>query len=189
MKKYLILLTALSLSTGAFADNLVNGPYVAGHVGFDYTDYKAKGSKTEDDTRFAWDMALGLRVRSLRAEVEWANTTRSHLKTSRTEQQRYMAQFYYDFPLRSVIRPFLNVGAGAAYTETTYRPKNKVSKHSDDTTFCWNAGAGLGLNLNRYFSFDVGYRYIDAGRPNFGKGIPATKITHHEAYTGLRVTF
>ena len=187
MKKLLFLLAALTISSTVQAANLTNGPYLAGHVGFDYTDYKA-GDVKDDDTRFAWDVAFGVRVRNVRTEAQWANTTRGSIKDTDVEQQRYMAQFYYDLPIRSVVRPFLNAGLGAAYTEITYKNGNK-KKTADDTTFCWNVGAGIGINVTRYFSFDIGYRYIDAGRAKFKKEADSMRARSHEGYAGVRFTF
>ena len=188
MKKALFIGLLLASSV-ACAGEYRNGPYVAGHIGFDATSYKAGGEK-ENQTRMLWDVALGARSRSVRAEFEWANTTRAHIEDAYIEQQRYMGQFYYDIPLRpSAVRPFLNAGLGMAYTELSSLKGNGKREKSDKSTFCWNVGAGLGINVNKWLSFDLGYRYIDAGRPKFFDAEEGTKIRHHEGYTGVRVTF
>ena len=183
MFKKLAFLVLLASSTATWADALTNGPYLAGHLGAAHTTYTTDGEK-ESDTRLRWDVALGARIRAFRFEAQFAETLRAKLKEARVNQQRYMAQFYYDFPLRSVVRPFLNAGLGASYAEV-----NSGGKKSDDTTFCWNVGAGLGLNLTRMISFDIGYRYINAGRPKFFDDAVSTKIQHHEGYAGIRFTF
>ena len=177
------------MSSVAWAGEYRNGPYLGGHIGFDAGSYKTDGEK-KNDTRMVWDLVLGARSRSIRAEFELANTSRAHIEEAYVEQQRYMAQFYYDIPLRpSAIRPFLNAGLGAAHTELSVPMGNGKREKSDKSTFCWNAGAGLGINVNKWLSFDLGYRYIDAGSPKFFDADEGTKIRHHEGYTGVRVTF
>ena len=159
--------------------------------GAENTHFKADGEK-EHDTSFAFLMAFGVRVKSFRAEFEWANISRNRLKHGPKErtsydQQRYMAQFYYDFPLRSAFRPYLNVGAGAAYTDVSYRYYN-THDTDNDTTVAWNAGAGLGINVTRAWSFDLGYRYVDSGKLKAFDDA-TVKVRSHEGYMGIRYTF
>ncbi len=190
MKKTLLLITCLLLSTGASAA-LKNGPYIASRIGADYIQFKSAG-KEENDTRFIWDLALGARLKKFRGEIEWVDVPRSHIKEKdydfEMEQQRYMLQLYYDFPIRSAIRPFVNVGAGASYAEVTSKGYG-ISKSDDDTTFTWNAGLGFGVNVTRHLSFDLGYRYIDAGKPKFYSVSDSLKVRNHEGYFGIRYTF
>ena len=190
MKKTLLCITFLLLSSSASAA-LRNGPYLAGRVGADYIQFRTEDEK-ENDTCFMWDVAFGARLKNFRGEIEWANTPRSHLKNEymdiETEQQRYMLQLYYDFPVRSAVRPFVNVGAGASYIELSSKDYD-LPETVDDTTFSWNVGAGLGLNVTRHLSFDLGYRYIDLGKPKFYKDAESVKIRNHEGYFGIRYTF
>lgn len=186
MKKFSILLGALLLATTAHAETLVSGPYVALHGGLDNARFKAD-SKRDHDTTIAFLPAAGIRVKAFRAEFQWADIARSKLENVNYHQQRYMAQFYYELPLRSKFRPFLNVGCGASYVESNYR-KNRVRKSGDDTTFAWNAGAGITFNWTRMLSFDLGYRYVDAGKARLYDDTDV-KIQNHEGYFGVRLTF
>ena len=180
------LITLLGLSLGANAAPLVNGPYLALRGGADFMHFSSDADHG-NKTTFALLIAAGLRVKSLRAEFEWANSSHAHIKNTEFEQQRYMAQFYYDFPLRSVFRPYLNLGVGAAYTDTSYK-RFSTYKRKDDTSFAWNGGAGIGLNLTRAWSFDLGYRYIDSGKFKAYDSI-SVRNRNHEAYFGSRFTF
>lgn len=189
MKKYVAFLAVLMMPFIACAGNTRNGPYLGGHVGFDASTYKSESDK-ENDTRFMWDVALGARARSVRVELELANTMQAHLDDVKMEQFRYMAQFYYDIRARrSAVYPFINVGLGVASTDMILSEAGYKDKKDDDATFCWNVGAGIGLDVNSWLSFDIGYRYIDAGRAKFFNGSEAVRIRHHEGYTGLRFTF
>ena len=187
MKKTVFMIACLlSLSVTAHADYLTNGPYVAGHIGADRSTYTVAGEK-KNDTRMMWDTAIGARIRSFRLEFQYAETTRSDINKVKLNQNRYMAQFYYDLPIRSPIRPYLNAGLGASYIEITSRDTS--DDDNDDTTFCWNAGAGIGINVSRMISFDIGYRYINAGKPKFYNDAVSAKVQHHEGYAGIRFTF
>ena len=182
MKKLWIFTMVISLfAIQAQAAPLVNGPYIALHAGSDIMRFKSDGD-TENKGVFAFLMAVGARLKAFRAEFEWANLTKAKTKEIRFEQQRYMGQFYYELPIRSAIRPYLNAGLGAAYTEADHKEKSK-----DTTTFAWNGGAGITLNLTRMWSFDLGYRYVDAGKIKFrGDKI---RNQNHEIYLGGRLTF
>ena len=186
IKKLSLITGALLLASTAHAETLISGPYVALRMGADNAHFKADNKK-DHDTTFTFLPAAGIRVKSFRAEFEWDNVARSKLKDVSYHQQRYMAQFYYEFPLRSKFRPFLNAGCGASYVESTYH-HNHIRKSGDDTTFVWNAGAGLTFNWTRSWSFDVGYRFIDAGKARLYDDTDV-KIQNHEGYAGVRFTF
>ena len=182
MKKLWILATIISLfAVQAQAAPLVNGPYIALRGGADNMHFKTDG-KSENKTVFALLMAVGARLKAFRGEFEWANLTKAKTKEIRFTQQRYMAQFYYEVPIRAAIRPYLNAGLGAAYTEADHKDKS-----DDTTTFAWSGGAGFTLNLTRMLSFDLGYRYVDAGKIKF-KG-DKIRNQNHEFYFGGRLTF
>ena len=172
---------ALMMATQVAAGSLANRPYLAARAGFDNIQLKADSEK-EDKTAFAFLIGLGLRLRSFRAEIEWTDMMRSRLKSVRLEQQRYMLQTYYDLPIRSAFRPYLNLGAGAAYTEVS-----DSGKKDDRTGFAWNAGAGLGVNVTRSLSVDIGYRYVDSGKPKLFN--TKVKARSHEGYLGTRFSF
>ena len=190
MKKTLFLIICLLVSSGASAA-LRNGPYLTVRNGLDYTQFKYSGEK-ESDTSYMWDIAFGVRLKNFRPEIELVDVPRYHLRKegldTEIEQQRYMLQFYYDLPIRSALRPFINLGAGASYIDVTSKDLG-VSESGDDITFTWNAGLGLGLNVTRHLSFDLGYRYIDAGKAQFFKGSESVKVQNHEGYFGVRYTF
>lgn len=187
MIKHLSVITgALLFATMAHAETLISGPYVALHGGADNAHFKVDDEK-DHDTNIAFLPAVGIRVKAFRAEFQWANIARSKLDNVSYHQQRYMAQFYYEMPLRSKFRPYLNAGCGASYVESTYHNR-RIRKSGDDTTFAWNAGAGLTFNWTRSLSFDVGYRFVDAGKPRLYDDTEV-KVQDHEGYFGVRLTF
>ena len=186
IKKISLITGALLLASTAYAEPLINGPYVTLRLGAENAHFKADGEK-EHDTTIAFLPAVGIRVKAFRAEFEWANIARVKPHDASYHQQRYMAQFYYEVPFRSKFRPYLNAGLGASYLESTYRRRH-VRKSADDTTLAWNAGAGITFNWTRSLSFDLGYRYINGGKAKLYDDVEV-KVQDHEGYFGVRLTF
>lgn len=184
MKKLLLILSLLMISYETAAA-LKNGPYLALRGGLDSSKIKTDDLSKRDEA-FAGVIAIGARAHDVRVELELTAETTTKVEELKTEQQRYLAQFYYDLPFHFPIRPYLNAGAGMAYTDINYKLENK--KESDDKTkFAWNAGGGLALNVTSNLSFDLGYRYIDTGKIKV-KDCSIDTMTH-EFYFGGRVTF
>jgi len=164
---------------------LKNGLYFAIRAGGSDLTIKSDGEK-DHKSSLLWINSLGARLNRLRLEAEWTNFARARFEDAKIRQQRYMLQAYYDIPVRLLVRPFVNVGAGAAYTEADIEGS---SDNHDDTTFAWNAGAGLGINITSRISFDVGYRYFDAGKARMIKDSARQRLTGHEGYAGVRISF
>jgi len=186
MKKLSLLAAALLIAGTAHAEPLISGPYVTLRGGVEKSLFKID-HENEHDTTIAFLPAAGIRVKAFRAEFEWANIARVKPKNTSYHQQRYMAQFYYEIPFRSKFRPYLNAGCGASYVESTYRNRH-VRKSDDDTSFAWNVGGGLTFNWTRMWSFDLGYRFVNAGRARLYDDVDV-KIQNHEGYFGVRLTF
>lgn len=185
MKNIFIILTLLTISSAVMAAPR-NGPYMAIRGGADMLQMKADGEK-EDDVSLAWIMAIGARLKNIRLELEWQNTAKASWEYTDVEQNRYMVQLYYDIPTRTAIRPYLNAGAGLAYTDISF--ENEFETFSrDKTSFAWNVGAGLGISVSNRLSFDLGYRYFNAGKPKYFDDI-SVKTDGHEGYFGVRFSF
>lgn len=61
----------------------------------------------------------------------------------------------------------------------------------DDTVFAYQAGAGLGIALNRRLTLDIGYRYFGTARATFSNGFDSASLKYesHNAAVGVRVKF
>lgn len=72
-----------------------------------------------------------------------------------------MANAYYDFRTGTVVTPYIGVGIGFANVNVGTGNVNgfTVYTSSDDTVFAYQAAVGLGFQLNRNLTLDVGYRY------------------------------
>lgn len=188
MKKTCIALIILMLSTGATA-HINNGPYVSIRAGVGNASTEVSGYEDpkQSDTDFLYSFAIGARTRSIRVEGEVTLSSKIKYMSASYLKQRYMLQLYYDVPLNSIIRPYFNVGAGLNYTDVSINA-NKRKNKDNGTSFSWNAGAGLSVSVSSALNFDIGYRYVDAGKESFFN-LPEIHMTSHEGYMGIRYTF
>lgn len=85
-----------------------------------------------------------------------------------------MANIYYDFPdMVPCIEPFLGLGIGYAYVDSTYRSKGPFgSTHFEDadSAFAYQGIAGLTYNFAEAWALTVSYRYVATDKIHeFGK--------------------
>lgn len=113
-----------------------------------------------------------------------------------------MGNAFIDLHNESPITPYLGGGVGFANihlsdtfgtdisTGTPDRPL--LYAEDDDTVFAYQAGAGIGIALNRRLTLDIGYRYFGTSKARFGQGFDPTtefKYQSHNAAVGVRVKF
>ena len=105
---------------------------------------------------------------------------------------------YFDIDTKTPLTPYIGGGLGMAFTYTGVKGEwddDRISRDRHDTTFAWNAGAGVAYAFTENVSADLGYRFI-------GTGYRETKITYegerskigstpyiNEFYLGARFTF
>lgn len=80
----------------------------------------------------------------------------------KVEGLRLMANAWYDIDLGRFL-PYLGGGVGAQRTKT------QIGSFIDgkDTTFTFQAGAGLGFLISDYWTLSLDYRYVDGGNPKY----------------------
>ncbi|MDZ4762793.1 MAG: outer membrane beta-barrel protein, partial [Alphaproteobacteria bacterium] len=101
-----------------------------------------------------------------------------------------------DFNRGGTVMPYLGVGAGAIradvraaslYFSGTGQPANGFD--DSDTTWAYNALAGLGFKLSERLTADIGYTYTGADDLNFNAGVdgPYTgSFSEHAVTAGVR---
>ncbi len=187
MKKILILILVLYATASAAALNKSGGFYLNTKLGIGATEMSVITKDTT--TTFSPSIALGVRSRGFRFELEGTNTDNVKVDGLRAVQTRLMLQGYVDLPLRTRIRPFINAGAGfsflSAQVENAYGYLYR--RHESDTSFAWNAGGGFTIIAADHLSIQLGYRYVDFGDQEvFDTPI---ETTAHEGYLGLSYEF
>ena len=183
MKK-LIIFIAMLLCSGQVvaATALRNGLYLNGKVGAARTQVKGDNvSAKKKGIPFA--LALGARIYHFRVEAEYAFMPKVKAKDFEVQSDTALAQVYYDFPLKSRIRPFLNVGAGRHSTKVKQVGKVSKTQHG----IAYNLGGGLSFSISRASNFDLGYRYVRFReiKSQIGKIEPES----HMVYIGWRYVF
>ena len=88
-------------------------------------------------------------------------------------------------------KPYIGGGVGFAHhTISASAPVGSTGK-ADDTTFAWQIGAGVGIDVTDNLTVDIGYRFTDLGRPQGPGASPfyVDDFYSHEFRIGLRYDF
>ncbi|UBX29057.1 outer membrane beta-barrel protein [Arsenophonus apicola] len=93
------------------------------------------------------------------------------------EANTLMFNAYYDFKNPSDFTPYLSAGLGYAYISQKTSPiatlgisgggistETLQTRSHATNNFAWSAGAGIKYMVNQDFSFDLSYKYLDAGQ-------------------------
>ena len=190
LKKISILSFVMFILMGAgnASAALRNGLYMGLSAGGSMMRAKIKG-EMERDTAFVATLALGGRFRSVRIAGEIMMNTKADYENVSYEANGYSLQAYYDVPLRSIVRPFFNVGLGMYSSKIKGKPDIDDDK---DNKIMWNVGGGLSFAVSRATSLDLGYRYVRFGKENYldgNKKKVEIENESHQVYVGWRYVF
>ena len=174
-----------SLSGGEYSADV--GHYVAAAIGMVMDRYRIEfevANQTNDlDNLSAKSIATGIRGSNRIPGVDALVTT-------------FLVNGYKDFVLSGGVSAYISSGVGIAYGELDLAGGNTVidganwnwQEHDqDDTVFAWQLGAGVGYELTKAMSFDVGYRYL--GSSDFEYGNTNIEFGSHNVTAGVRYTF
>ena len=170
---------------------LRSGMYVGITAGGSMMRSKIK-KKMYHDTTFVSTLALGGRFGAVRLAGEFMMNTKADYdkpdgKIS-YEANALMLEGYYDVPIRSMLRPFFNIGIGYYGADIKGEPDVKQSTNK----MAWNVGGGFTLAISRATSLDLGYRYIRFGKEKYKDGnkheVPI-ETEAHQVYAGYRYVF
>lgn len=111
-----------------------------------------------------------------------------------------MANLFVDLHNSTPITPYFGGGVGFAVLSLSdtfgIDPLTgfggPLYLEDNDTVFAYQAGAGIGIALNRVTTLDLGYRYFGTDTARFGSDLPITtemKFESHNALVGIRVKF
>ncbi|KAA0894095.1 outer membrane protein [Oryzomonas rubra] len=111
----------------------------------------------------------------------------------------FMGNVFFDMHNDTPVTPYLGGGIGFAtlHMSDTYATdgsnnRNLMYPRDDDTVFAYQAGAGLGIALNRRFTLDLGYRYFNTDRANFSRhnlDSSGVRFESHNVAVGFRTKF
>ena len=129
----------------------------------------------------AWEgsAALGMQLNEIRTELEY--TYRNKIEGDyigakhKVDTMSLMVNGYYDIQTGTALRPFINLAVGASRLKI----KDVGVSSKTDYKFSWGGGVGVGYDISKDITFDVGYRFQDLGK----------QIKSNEFYGGLRFAF
>ena len=198
MKKLAISTLAVLIACPAFAMNNPNqgsswtmwgmDPYIGLRGGMSYTNlnYKYSGNKESmTDYIFQGRAALGLEVcDTVRSEIEWSYFGRMSDKENfgagvgnidvETKMQTLLWNNYMEFGSYNIVRPFVGLGAGVAFTDVKRNGELVPHKSESKTRFSAMGTLGVTFDMER-FAVDLAARYtyvdIQSGLHNFGGDI------------------
>lgn len=189
MKKFLLIGVACLLSTSLLAAE----EQPVGQSGKAYVSVKAGISamdmsdfNVEDHNVANLGIGAGYRVNDyLRTELDYTFKSGSveGLYDIDWNTNALTGQLYVDIPTQTPVTPFVNVGGGVAFSNYERTLLGYKIQDDNDTTFTWNAGAGVNVKVTDRISIDAMYKYVDYGKP-FN-----IKVTSNDFILGMRMQF
>jgi opacity protein-like surface antigen len=153
-------------------------------VDYETDDYRSKKFQTSA----IYKASVGKSFNSFRAELEFLFSRKHKLKFNTTtprglydkselhiSNRTYFLNGFYDLKnFSSILTPYVTLGAGVSSTNLS----DEICKFSSDnvdypvmkilgkksTSFAWNAGVGLMMNINKNIAIDLSYKYLDLGK-------------------------
>lgn len=159
-------------------------PYVGMRGGVSYTNlnYRYNGVKESiTDTVLQGRVALGLEIcDKIRSEVEWTmfgkvkdmeNFGSVGTAEVKAKMQTLLMNTYWEIGPYQIVRPFVGMGAGVAFTDVTRSGANVPHHGNSKTRFSAMGTMGVTFDMDR-FAVDLAARYtyadINSGLHNFG---------------------
>ena len=208
MKK-LLLTSAAVLAVFSSAANAADiTPYASVKAVMSFTDGKIKvDDENENDKvkNFGGDVAVGAKMGAVRAELAYTYLAKDD-KTRKYDDEKYKTEIssqsfmlngYYDLENPTIFKPYVGAGVGMAkikyhskytdFVDPEYNETNSISKNK----FAYSLMAGVGAEITKNVTLDIGYRYTDYG--SFSKNIEGDKVKFdtkaHQVLAGVRYSF
>lgn len=172
-------------------------PYVSAKLARSWDKIKFKGDENSASFRtWGGDIAVGAKMGDTRAELEYGFTkmgTKSDIDgKAKFGMQTVMLNGYYDFYNDSIFTPY--VGAGIGFADMTLKFADKDGAGSKSKVkFAYGLKAGVGIEVAKNVTVDVGYRYLKPSVAKYGydqeDGQIKMKTHMSEATVGVRFAF
>lgn len=209
MKK-LLLTSAAVLAVFSSAANAADiTPYASVKAVMSFTDGKAtftEGDNEKDKLKnFGGDVAVGAKMDAFRAELAYTylakdDKTRrddSEINKSEISGQSFMLNGYYDIDNPTIFKPYVGAGVGMAKMKYKFKDADVVDPTDTEThsfsknKFAYSLMAGVGAEVTKNITIDVGYRFTDYG--SYDKRIEDGKLKFdtkaHQILAGVRYSF
>lgn len=104
-----------------------------------------------------------------------------------------MGNLWYDIDLGGKLKPFIGGGIGAARIDANIDSIAGVPLNvgGDDTVFAYQAGVGVGYEINQNLVATLGYRFFGTDKPKFeSQGVTVeSEYRTHNIEVGMRFKF
>ncbi len=193
MKKIAMSTLAVLIACPAFAGPQQGGsswqlfgfdPYIGirGGAGYTNLNYSFNDHKeTLSDMVFQGRAAMGLEIcDTVRSEIEWSiySKAKDHADFGdagkievETKLQTLLWNMYWEFGDYRIVRPFVGLGAGAAFTDVKRTYPEIYERSESKTRFSAMGTLGVTFDMQR-FAVDLAARYnyvdVNSGLHNFG---------------------
>lgn len=209
MKK-LLLTSAAVLAVFTSAANAADiTPYASVKAVMSFTDGKATFTEGDNEKNklknFGGDVAVGAKMGAVRAELAYTYLAKDD-KTRKDDDgsykseisvQSFMLNGYYDIENPTIFKPYVGAGVGMAkmkyrFTDTyPAAPEDNETNSFSKNKFAYSLMAGVGAEITKNVTVDVGYRYTDYG--SFSKTLEDGKLKFdtkaHQILAGVRYSF
>lgn len=173
-------------------------PYVSAKLarGWDNVKFKGEDSAGSFQT-WGGDIAVGAKMGDTRAELEYGFTkmsTKSDIDgKAKFGTQTVMLNGYYDFHNDSIFTPYIGAGIGFADMTLKFADEDGVGSKSK-VKFAYGLKAGVGIEVAKNVTVDVGYRYLKPSVSKYGYDededeLIKMKAHMSEATVGVRFAF
>ena len=209
MKK-LLLTSAAVLAVFTSAANAADiTPYASVKAVMSFTDGKATFTEGDNEKNklknFGGDVAVGAKMGAVRAELAYTYLAKDD-KTRKDDDGKYKTEIsgqsfmlngYYDLENPTIFKPYVGAGVGMAkmkyrFTDTyPAAPEDNETNSFSKNKFAYSLMAGVGAEITKNVTVDVGYRYTDYG--SFSKTLEDGKLKFdtkaHQILAGVRYSF
>ena len=208
MKKLLLTSAAVlaALTSAANAANITPYASVKAVMSSTRGETKVDDWKQKDKVKnFGGDVAVGAKMGAVRAELAYTyltkddKTRRDDLEINKSEisGQSFMLNGYYDIENPTIFKPYVGAGVGMAKMKYKFKdtypdyPEDNETNSFSKNKFAYSLMAGVGAEVTKNITVDVGYRYTDYG--SFSKTVEDEKIKFdtkaHQILAGVRYNF
>ena len=180
-------------------------PNISAAIGFDFSKISKINARAE--LEYTYKDKANFSPTINRFEITNMGTTTTdyspagqQVLLNQLKSQALMLNGYYDFKNSSKLTPYIGVGLGLTHVKNKQSLVGLPEESFSDTDnhFTWSAGAGVAYNVTENVAFDLGYRYVDAGKMKFknsnilgsGESIETTADLVSSDYSfGIRYSF
>ena len=176
-------------------------PYVSAKLARSWDKVKFKGDEDSGSIQtWGGDIAVGAKMGDVRAELEYGFTKMGAKgdfdefdgpEKDKFGMKTVMLNGYYDFHNDSIFTPY--VGAGIGFADMTLKVIDEDGAFSKSKVkFAWGLKAGVGIEVAKNITVDVGYRYLKPSVAKYGydeDGQIKMKTHMNEATIGVRFAF